>query len=146
MRFANRQQGTDTIWYRKAKKETYAEEKRASLGEAVEKGIIMLLVCAVLNSSYRAVGTSSLWSSGRPTPKAVLGMVRKTAVIQLDLQKIFISYIPCLFCIYNTELIYRKDNINKNKRIIKLNKKECLFKQIFFLIFGQFCRFYQLLS
>ncbi len=66
--FANRQQEAEKTHGRKAEKETCAEEKRASLGEALEKGTIMLLVCAVLNSSYRAVGTSSLWSSGRPTP------------------------------------------------------------------------------
>lgn len=65
--FANRQQEAEKTHGRKAEKETCAEEKRASLGETLEKGIIMLLVCAVLNSSYRAVGTSGLWSSGRPT-------------------------------------------------------------------------------
>lgn len=66
--FANRQQGAKKTHGRKAEKETCAEEKRASLGEALEKGILILIVCAVLNSSYRAVGTSGLWSSGRPTP------------------------------------------------------------------------------
>ena len=66
--FANRQQGAKKIHGREAEKETCAGEKRASLGEALEKGIIMLFVCADLNSSYRAVGTSSLWSSGRLTP------------------------------------------------------------------------------
>ena len=68
MRFANRQQGAKKTHGRKAEKETWAEEKRASLWEALEKGILIFIICAVLNSSYRAVGTSSLWSSGRLTP------------------------------------------------------------------------------
>lgn len=68
MRFANRQQGTKKTHGMEAKKETCAEEKRASLGEALEKGIIMLPVCAVLSNSERVAGTSSLWSSGRLTP------------------------------------------------------------------------------
>lgn len=68
MRFANRQQGTKKTHGMETEKETCAEEKRASLGEALEKGILIILVCADLNSPYRAVGTSSLWSSGRLTP------------------------------------------------------------------------------
>jgi len=55
------------IWYRKAKKETCAEEKRASLGEALEKGILIFIVCATLSNSNRVAGTSSLWSSDRLT-------------------------------------------------------------------------------
>lgn len=51
-----------------AEKETCAEEKRASLGEALEKGILIFLVCAVLSNPNRVTGTSSLWSSGRLTP------------------------------------------------------------------------------
>jgi len=37
-------------------------------GNGWQRGILMPLVCAVLNSPYRAVGTSGLWSLGRPTP------------------------------------------------------------------------------
>lgn len=68
MHFANQQQWAKKAHGMEAKKETCAEEKKASLGEALEKGIIIFLFCAVLNSPYRAVGTSSLWSPGRLTP------------------------------------------------------------------------------
>lgn len=66
--FANRQQEAEKTHGRKAEKETCAEEKRASLGEALEKGFLIFIVCAVLSNPCRVAGTSGLWSSGRPTP------------------------------------------------------------------------------
>ena len=58
MYIANRQQRTKKIQDGKDEKETCIGEKRVSpWGNDWERGIIMLLVCAVLNNSERVVGT-----------------------------------------------------------------------------------------
>jgi len=66
----------------KPKKKHVPKKKRASLGEALEMGILMFLICAVLSNSDRVAGTSGLWSSGRPTPNggARNGKNKKTGI------------------------------------------------------------------
>lgn len=82
----------------------------------MEKGIIMLLVCAALSNSNRVAGTSGLWSSGRPTPDGGARDGKKNGSCSTELEiKIFILnylFTACLAGIvieniYDTKLSMR---------------------------------------
>lgn len=61
----------------KEKQKSQAGKKGVPLGEPIGKGglPIFLFLCRFC-SRQEAAGTNSLWSSGRLTPEAVLGMVK----------------------------------------------------------------------